>query len=80
MKKEICDQTEVLLRNEHILKNDTISIDKLKEIMKRVLRLDSYLQQSLPFQHRVSGHPYFSEQNNSTRLGNIGGSKFAYWN
>ena len=77
MKKEICDQTEVLLRNEHILKNDTISIDKLKEIMKRVLRLDSYLQQSLPFQHR---HPYFSEQNSSTRLGNIGGSKLTYWN
>ena len=73
MKKEICEQTEVLLRNDHILKNDKISIDQLKDIMKRVLRLDSYLQQSLPAFHHHHASSIINPQ-----LKTNGGSKLAY--
>ena len=89
MKKEICDQTEVLLRNEHILKNDTTSIDQLKDIMKRILRLDTYLQQSLPhsnqqhlFPHKENVSLSTNQQSISSLLTNNGlvnnASKLAY--
>jgi hypothetical protein len=46
LKKEICEQTEQIFKNENLLSNDVNLIERIKEVMKRIIRLDSYLQQS----------------------------------
>lgn len=46
LKKEICEQTGLIFKDENILKDEDELIERIKEIMKRIIRLDSYLQQS----------------------------------
>lgn len=46
LKKEVCDQTESLFQNDSLLKEEPDLIEKMKETMKRIIKLDSYLQHS----------------------------------
>ena len=46
LKKEVCQQTEHIFKNENILKDDEDMIERIKDIMKRIIRIDSYLQQA----------------------------------
>ena len=46
LKKEVLEHTELIFKNENILKDDENLIERIKGIMKRIIRLDSYLKQS----------------------------------
>lgn len=42
----MCDQTEILFKNDALLKEEPDLIENMKEMMKRIIKLDSYLQHS----------------------------------
>jgi len=46
LKKEVCDNTEIIFKNEEILKQEPNMVEKMKEMMKRIIKLDSFLQRS----------------------------------
>lgn len=41
----MCQQTEHIFKNENILTDDEDMMERIKDIMKRIIRIDSYLQQ-----------------------------------
>ena len=47
LKKEISERTECLFKKESVLMSDESLIDRMRSTMKRIMRLDSYIQQSL---------------------------------
>lgn len=46
IKREIYNQTNLLFKNEHNLKIESSLIDQIKDLMKRILRIDAFVQQS----------------------------------
>ncbi|CAF0715881.1 unnamed protein product [Brachionus calyciflorus] len=46
IKREICNKTQFIFDNENKIKIESSFIDRIKDVMKRIIRLDTFLQQS----------------------------------
>ncbi|RNA32576.1 hypothetical protein BpHYR1_038702 [Brachionus plicatilis] len=46
IKREICDQTNLVFKNDYNLVIESNLIDQMKDLMRRIIRIDSFIQQS----------------------------------